>query len=471
MSTFLKSAGPGKPHRYRLRLKDGSKTPRIDCPLGMSEAEARKLANRMQAVESTTNAIYRDKLEHERPKPQGETVDTWFARYVVTKRCGESFRRVTVNVWGKWISPLVGPKVAASLTREDAEGLRDALDMAVKDRRLSPKSAANVWSTFTSAVKAMTNSKDRGLRVRDGLPNVLSDVLPPDPGQSASRTWIYPSEWQRLVSCEAVPIEWRRFYAVALYTGLRPGELQALRWVNVDLDARIISVVDAWDAETGIAKATKTEAGRRVVPIPATLLPVLRRMQRDGGALVTTLLDGRNTAAESIREHLRLANVLRTRLFQRTHATEPVDFRTLRDTYATWSALAGVPLRTLQSRMGHRQIGTTGRYVKEAEAHDETTVGAPFPELPPSLSLDRIPDQHPQKPGNMVARVGFEQTAQRTGLAFPRLSAGASRSNGSEKGLQEGSVDQILDRIPGPHSGEMALYAWAERAWAKGGDA
>jgi hypothetical protein len=58
---------------------------------------------------------------------------------------------------------------------------------------------------------------------------------------------------------------------------------------------------------------------------------------------------------------------------------EPVDFRSLRDSYATWLALAGVRDKRIQRRLGHASNQTTDRYIKAAEAFDVAAIGEPFP--------------------------------------------------------------------------------------------
>ncbi len=59
------------------------------------------------------------------------------------------------------------------------------------------------------------------------------------------------------------------FYAAAVYTGLRAGELAALEWSDVDLDRRLITVQRSFDDPT---KSDRV----RYVPILDPLLPVLR---------------------------------------------------------------------------------------------------------------------------------------------------------------------------------------------------
>jgi integrase len=58
-----------------------------------------------------------------------------------------------------------------------------------------------------------------------------------------------PAEAAELIV--AAPEEDRPVWATALYTGLRRGELMALRWNDVDFDAGTIHVRHAWDLEHG----------------------------------------------------------------------------------------------------------------------------------------------------------------------------------------------------------------------------
>ncbi|WP_053284512.1 site-specific integrase [Comamonas testosteroni] len=57
-------------------------------------------------------------------------------------------------------------------------------------------------------------------------------------------------------------------------TGLRPGELQALRWEHIDVDRRIAKIV--LNQVVGVIKAPKTEAGKREVELNAEAMEALR---------------------------------------------------------------------------------------------------------------------------------------------------------------------------------------------------
>jgi hypothetical protein len=82
-----------------------------------------------------------------------------------------------------------------------------------------------------------------------------------------------------------------------------------------------------------------------------------------------------------------------------------VDFRALRDSYATWHAIAGLDIQKLMGRMGHKDYATTLRYAKVAEVVG-TDVGTPFAPLPWAGSS---PDNEVSRE-RRAERVGFEGT-------------------------------------------------------------
>jgi integrase len=323
-----------------------------------------------------------------------ETVDEWFVRYLPTIEAGANHRGKVGKQYAKWIGPLVGAKVMRtiagdprSLSRDDLEDVRDALDRAQDAGELRARTAGNIWSIVTGAMKAASSARDRTLRVH---PTPLHfAILPPKRGASRERPWLYPNEWLMLARCRQVPIEWRRTYAVALYSGLRPGELRVLTGSDVDLASEHFSVSKAWDEAESKVKRVKgrrnsTRDAKRMVPIEPNLLPLVKRMMGGPDELLVPLV-AREHAVDHFRKHLKLAGVTRARLEADNDSEEPIDFRSLRDSYATWCALAGVPDKRIQRRMGHATASTTDGYIKAAESFDVAAIGAPFPKLPTEL--------------------------------------------------------------------------------------
>jgi integrase len=84
---------------------------------------------------------------------------------------------------------------------------------------------------------------------------------------------VSPGEAAELLS--TLPLSERPLWALALYAGLRRGELMALRWEDVDLATGVIRVERAWDVKEGVAVEPKSRSGRRRVPIAAALRDIL----------------------------------------------------------------------------------------------------------------------------------------------------------------------------------------------------
>src|SRR5215210_2577898 len=77
-----------------------------------------------------------------------------------------------------------------------------------------------------------------------------------------------PQEARDLIA--VLPAGDRAIWAAALYAGLRRGELQALRWSDVDFEAGVLRVERSWDEQAGPV-TPKSRAGRRGVPLVGVL--------------------------------------------------------------------------------------------------------------------------------------------------------------------------------------------------------
>ncbi len=157
----------------------------------------------------------------------------------------------------KHILPDLGPLDVRTVTREDLIGFVDRLDWKVRASTLGAKTALHVWSNVRALFREASSSKRRELRVREDNPAI--GVRGPDRGVTKARQYLYPSELLALVSCERVPLRWRRIFALGAYTYARTGELAALRWEDVDLEHGVIHIHRAIDRvrTPGRVKPTK----------------------------------------------------------------------------------------------------------------------------------------------------------------------------------------------------------------------
>jgi integrase len=294
------------------------------------------------------------------------------------------------------------------VTRDDVEDIRDALDAAIRahadggpaDGRLAPKTAQNIWGELTVSLSEMASSKRRDLRAIGQSPAL--GVQPPERGGEKTKVYPYPSELLTVLSCEAIPVEWRELHAIAAYTYARPGELYVLAWDDVDLDDQKIRITKAWDYYAAEVKPTKTHESREI-PIEANLLALLRAMRKRarGKGLVVPVLaaTNENRLAIIMRDHFELAGCLRARLTARSNAELRLRFRSWRDAGITWSIVRGDDFVKVQRRAGHKLSATTQRYIVEAENRG-ATFGVPFPELPACL-LDASKESSKQSGGTL----------------------------------------------------------------------
>jgi len=141
----------------------------------------------------------------------------------------------------------------------EIEKLRSELASAFEKERHLTENRRERWTVVTSMTDDMVNSKHRALRVPGDNP--CKDVRPPERGAGKAKQFLYPSEFLQFVSCERIPMRWRRALAVAVYTYARDGELRELRWDggDVDLEHGVLSITRAYNQSTKRVEATKTD--------------------------------------------------------------------------------------------------------------------------------------------------------------------------------------------------------------------
>lgn len=166
-----------------------------------------------------------------------------------------------------------------------------------------------------------------------------------------------PAEAAELIA--ALPEAEQALWATALYTGLRRGELRALRRSDVDLAAGTIRVERTLDdGETdrpGECVETKTAAGRRTVPLVPDLRLLLRSHQLATGRRDGELVFGR-TGSDAF-----VPSTVRRRALDAWEAAglRPIALHECRHTAASLLIAANVNLKTLSAVMGHASVTIT----------------------------------------------------------------------------------------------------------------
>jgi integrase len=153
---------------------------------------------------------------------------------------------------------------------------------------------------------------------------------------------------------------------VAVTTGMRRGELLALRWSDIDLRAGALTVNQSIERIKGRVefKSPKTRTSRRTITLPAITVGALRKhyrvqleerlklgLGRDPRGLVFARPDGQPMDADTLSKAFR-------RLVASAKVT-PITFHGLRHTHISHLLMDGVHVKLVSERAGHASINIT----------------------------------------------------------------------------------------------------------------
>lgn len=274
-----------------------------------------------------------------------------------------------------WIVPFLGAKTLGAVRAEDVSDLVAIMLAGTRPgglrrtKPLSPKSVRNAVGTL-SALYAHAQRKGWAAR------NPVREVEMPPVTADEDIRFLDPVEVNALAAAAtAGPYQEvdRALYITAAMTGLRQGELIALRWRDVDWSAGRVRVRQNY--VLGEFGTPKSRRSTRSVPMADAVAGELDRLHQassrraDDDLVFADPVTAGPLAKPAILRRYRKA--LKAARLDETHR-----FHDLRHTFGTRMAAAGVAMRTLQEWMGHRDIATTQRYADYAPSAQEAALVA-----------------------------------------------------------------------------------------------
>jgi integrase len=244
-------------------------------------------------------------------------------------------------------------------------------DGARDGKPLSPTTVGHAHRLLSKALKRAAQSEI--------VPrNVASIISPPAVNRQEVVILTADQIADTLAKFEPHPL-----YAVAVFdlaSGLRRGELVALRLIDVDLDAAQVHVRRAVEeTKAGIrVKEPKTEKGRRTVSLPPSAVAVLREHRKrlleqrlalglgkpDDDALLFPGPDGQMMPPNQLSWLWRSAC---------KHLKAPrVNFHSLRHSHASALIASGLDVLAVSRRLGHADATTTLRVYGHLFKRDES---------------------------------------------------------------------------------------------------
>ena len=301
---------------------------------GTSKREA--LAFERQLLASLVSGTYNTHNPADTPTLSEFAVE-WMRDYVEVN-CKPTTQRTRRSALRSRIEPELGA------LRLDAIGRRDIARWKSSMMRdgLKPKTINNHLGVLSALLSTAVEWE-----VLERVPKIVwLDVPKPDVD------FLDFDESDRVVeSCEE---RWRPLLITALKTGMRLGELAALRHGDVDLVRGQLRVIRA--ATRGIVSTPK--GGRsRTIPMSDGLVEVLTAHMRRSklrGELVFS------TDAGEILTRDRVKRVIPRAC--RLAGLREVGWHVMRHTFASHLAMQGVPLKVIQELLGHATLEMTMRY-------------------------------------------------------------------------------------------------------------
>jgi len=151
---------------------------------------------------------------------------------------------------------------------------------------------------------------------------------------------------------EAADSSWRTMLTVALKTGVRLGELLALKWEDVDLrTGKIVVRRTLWQKQEGTPKGGRS----REIPLSEVAKACLQRQRHLKGPYVFCKSDGSRFSHSEVKGVVPLT-------CQRAGLAKRLTWHHLRHSFASHLVMRGVPLKSVQELMGHASIEMTMRY-------------------------------------------------------------------------------------------------------------
>ena len=248
--------------------------------------------------------------------------------------------------------PALGDTELTNITPEHISKL-----IAVKNNKgLSPKTINNILG----CLRTMLNTAIRWDYLNTNPVNQIKPLKVP----ISEFDYYDPEETERfLATVRKYEPKWYPFFLTALRTGMRIGEIFALRWEHIDFGRNTIRVQENFDGR----EIVTPKGGRsREVPMSTELSKTLEQLQGKRKELVFPYKDGTHLTRSRIKWPF-------WRMIEKS-GLHKIRLHDMRHSFASQLVTKGVHLRTVQQLLGHADIRMTERYAHLAPSMSQDAV-------------------------------------------------------------------------------------------------
>lgn len=281
-------------------------------------------------------------------KLKSRLVPTWdelLDQYLDSKK--EEMGLKTVYSLKKCLNKYIGKLKVQRVDQITSSAMNNLFDEAFKENTLSHKQyiSRNFRAIFEFAIR-------RGYIKENPTPMIKFKIK-----KKIQAVLTEKEAGQFLNMARSSGFEWYPIWTTAVYSGMRNGELYALRWSNVNIESRQIKVAESWDSKAGYKDYTKNKEDR-LLEIPEALIPVLLELKTENawGDFVLPRIRSWDRGEQ--------AKILRC--FLAAMGLPAIRFHDLRATWATTLLGKGVPPINVMIMGGWKDLETLAVYIRKS---------------------------------------------------------------------------------------------------------
>jgi integrase len=257
-----------------------------------------------------------------------------------------ALRKSSMRIYGSQLEKHILPVFGSTSLRDVRRAQIEACLSGLKAKGHKTSTLRNVRATFSTVLRTgvergyLEKNPAHGIRIREA-------------DTKKERRFYSPAEIRLLLAVLRGPC--RLVVSIAVLTGLRIGEILALRWKRVDLLGGTLEVAENFSSgEFGLPK---TRSSRRIIPISSALAGVLESQRsrvnpRTPEDLVFQTAKGTPLSDKNLynRELAPACDQI---------GLPRISWHSFRHTNATLLHASGEPLKTAQALLGHSDLETT----------------------------------------------------------------------------------------------------------------
>ena len=303
--------------------------------------------------------------------PEEMTVKAWFDYWISMKK--RTVRPNTVRNYTERyernIHPVIGKQILSKVKPIQCQMIMNR--MADEGYRTS---------TIYQARITLFNMLDYAYQNDVIMKNPCNGMVKSDIGKPTQKKEALTLEQQKRFVTGIAGNAYEYPYKFLLQTGLRTGELVGLKWSDIDFDNRILTISRSMEYRHSVGEwrigEPKSKSGYRSIPLTAEVIKILRR-QKQKNLEVKVIPMEWSEFVFLCRKGTPVKNsTYDTMLFKQCDKIGIPRFsmHVLRHTFATRCIEGGMKPKTLQTILGHSNIGITMNlyvHTTEDEKHKE----------------------------------------------------------------------------------------------------